>query len=66
VTRVLLNLRAALTQVITTKAEHERALNMVESLLEKGERDMSREEDALLDLLTQADSGLRSYGISAA
>jgi HTH-type transcriptional regulator/antitoxin HigA len=38
--------------VITTKAEHARALANVESLLEKGEREMSPEEDALLDLLT--------------
>jgi HTH-type transcriptional regulator / antitoxin HigA len=46
-------LAKAVPQVITTKAEHERALNLAESLLERGERNLSREEDALLDLLTQ-------------
>ena len=39
-------------RVITTKQEHERALAIVESPIEKGERNMSPEEDALLDLLT--------------
>jgi HTH-type transcriptional regulator/antitoxin HigA len=45
-------LAKAVPRVITTKDEHERALAMVESLMEKGERHMTREEDALLDLLT--------------
>ena len=38
--------------VIATKAEHERAIATVDALVEKGERDMKPEEDALLDLLT--------------
>ena len=38
--------------VIATTAEHERAIANVEALIEKGERNMSPEEDALLDLLT--------------
>jgi HTH-type transcriptional regulator/antitoxin HigA len=44
--------------VITTKAEHERAVAAVDALLEKGERNMTPEEDALLDLLT---SLIRTY-----
>jgi HTH-type transcriptional regulator/antitoxin HigA len=39
-------------RVITTEEENERALAIVESLMEKGEREMTPEEDALLDLLT--------------
>ena len=39
-------------RVIMTAEEHERALAIVESLMEKGERNMTPEEDALLDLLT--------------
>ena len=39
-------------RVIMTEEENERALAIVESLMEKGERDMTPEEDALLDLLT--------------
>jgi len=39
-------------RVIMTEAENERALAIVESLMEKGELDMTPEEDALLDLLT--------------
>jgi HTH-type transcriptional regulator / antitoxin HigA len=39
-------------RVIVTEEENERALAIVESLLEKGERNMTPEEDALLDLLT--------------
>jgi HTH-type transcriptional regulator/antitoxin HigA len=38
--------------VITNSAEHERAISNVEGLIERGERNMSPEEDALLDLLT--------------
>ena len=39
-------------RVIATEEEHRRALTLVESLMEKGERNMSLEEDALLDLMT--------------
>jgi HTH-type transcriptional regulator/antitoxin HigA len=39
-------------RVIATEEEHRRALALVESLMEKGERNMSLEEDALLDLMT--------------
>ena len=39
-------------RVIMTDEENVRALTIVESLMEKGERDMTPEEDALLDLLT--------------
>lgn len=45
-------LAKATPRVITTKREHERALAIVESLIERGERNMTAEEDALLDLLT--------------
>ena len=45
-------LAKAVPCVITTEAEHERALATVEALVEKGERNMTPEEDALLDLLT--------------
>ena len=45
-------LAKAAPRVIRTDEEHERALGIVESLLEKGERNMTLEEDALLDLLT--------------
>ena len=38
--------------VITTEVEHERALAVVDEIVEKGERNMTPEEDALLDLLT--------------
>jgi hypothetical protein len=41
-----------LPKVITTEEENERALAVVESLMEKGERNMTPEEDALLELLT--------------
>ena len=44
-------LAKAAPRVITTAKEHERAIAMVESLMEKGERNMTPEEDALLDLL---------------
>jgi HTH-type transcriptional regulator/antitoxin HigA len=39
-------------RVITTEEENERAIAIVESLMEKGERNMTPEEDALLELLT--------------
>jgi HTH-type transcriptional regulator/antitoxin HigA len=39
-------------KVIKTEAENERALAIVESLMEKGEGKITPEEDALLDLLT--------------
>ena len=45
-------LAKAVPCVITTEAEHERALAVVEGLVEKGERNMTPDEDALLDLLT--------------
>jgi HTH-type transcriptional regulator/antitoxin HigA len=45
-------LAKAVPRVITTEEEYERALAIVESLMEKGERKMTPEEDALLDLLT--------------
>jgi HTH-type transcriptional regulator/antitoxin HigA len=48
--------------VIATEEEHERALATVESLMEKGERKMTPEEDALLDLLTNL---IRDYEATA-
>jgi HTH-type transcriptional regulator/antitoxin HigA len=48
--------------VIATEEEHARALAIVESLMEKGERDMTPEEDALLDLLTNL---IRDYEATA-
>jgi HTH-type transcriptional regulator/antitoxin HigA len=39
-------------RVIATGEENERALAIVESLMEKGEGNLTPEEDALLDLLT--------------
>jgi len=42
----------AAPRVITTEDENDRALAIVESLMEKGERNMTPEEGALLDLLT--------------
>jgi HTH-type transcriptional regulator / antitoxin HigA len=45
-------LAKAAPRVITTIDENDRALAMVESLMEKGERNLTPEEDALLDLLT--------------
>ena len=45
-------LAKAVPRVIATEEENERALAIVESLMEKGERNMTPEEDALLDLLT--------------
>lgn len=49
-------------RVITTEDENQRALAIVESLLEKGERNMTPEEDALLDLLTNL---IRDYEATA-
>ena len=54
-------LARAVPRVIATGAEHERALALVESLMEKGERHMTSEEDALLDLLTNL---IRDYEAS--
>jgi HTH-type transcriptional regulator / antitoxin HigA len=45
-------LAKAVPRVIATEEENERATAIVESLMEKGERNMTPEEDALLDLLT--------------
>ena len=45
-------LARAVPKVIKTEEENERALAIVESLMEKGEGNMTPEEDALLDLLT--------------
>jgi len=45
-------LARALPKVIKTEEENERTLAVIESLMEKGERNMTPEEDALLELLT--------------
>jgi len=45
-------LARAVPKVIKTEEENERALAVVESLVEKGEKNMTPEEDALLELLT--------------
>jgi HTH-type transcriptional regulator/antitoxin HigA len=45
-------LSKTLPKVIETKAENDRMLAVVESLLEKGEDALTPEEDALLELLT--------------
>ena len=45
-------LARAVPKVIKTEEENERALAIVESLMEKGEGNMTVEEDALLELLT--------------
>jgi HTH-type transcriptional regulator/antitoxin HigA len=45
-------LAKAVPRVIRTEEEHERALVLVESLMEKGERGMTPEAGELLDLLT--------------
>src|SRR5205085_9975853 len=45
-------LARAVPKVIKTEEENERALAIVESLMEKGEENMTPEEDALLELLT--------------
>ena len=43
----------AAPRIIRTADEHERALGIVDSLMEKGERNMTAEEGELLDLLTR-------------
>jgi len=55
-------LAKAVPRVIGTEEENARALAVVESLMEKGERNMAPEEDALLDLLTNL---IRDYEASA-
>ena len=55
-------LAKAAPRVIGTEEEHGRALAIVESLMEKGERDMTPEEDTLLDLLTNL---IRDYEATA-
>jgi HTH-type transcriptional regulator/antitoxin HigA len=45
-------LARAVPKIIKTDEENERALAIVESLMEKGEGNMTPEEDALLELLT--------------
>ena len=45
-------LARAVPKVIKTEEENERALAFVESLLEKGEENLTPEEDALLELLS--------------
>ena len=45
-------LARAVPKIIKTDAENERALAIVESLMEKGEGRLAPEEDALLELLT--------------
>jgi len=54
-------LAKAVPRVIATEKENARALAIVESLMEKGERNMTPEEDALLDLLTNL---IRDYEAS--
>ncbi len=54
-------LAKAVPRVIATEEENERALAIVEALMEKGERNMTPEEDALLDLLTNL---IRDYEAS--
>ncbi len=54
-------LAKAVPRVIRTEEENERALALVESLMEKGERNMTAEEDELLDLLTNL---IRDYEAS--
>jgi HTH-type transcriptional regulator/antitoxin HigA len=44
-------LAKAVPRVIRTEEENERALAIVESLMEKGEKNLTPEEDELLDLL---------------
>ena len=55
-------LAKAVPRVIATEEENERAIEIVESLMQKGEGKMSPEEDALLDLLTNL---IRDYEGSA-
>jgi HTH-type transcriptional regulator/antitoxin HigA len=55
-------LAKAVPRVIGTEEERVRAVAIVESLMEKGEHDMTPEEDALLDLLTNL---IREYEATA-
>jgi HTH-type transcriptional regulator/antitoxin HigA len=55
-------LAKAAPRVIATEEEHERALVVVDALAEKGERGMTPEEDAILDLLTNL---IRDYEATA-
>ena len=55
-------LAKAVPCVITTEAEHERALAIVDALVENGERHMTPEEYTLLDLLTNL---IRDYEATA-
>ena len=55
-------LAKAAPRVIATEDENERAVAIVESLMEKGERSLTPEEDALLDLLTNL---IRDYEATA-
>jgi HTH-type transcriptional regulator / antitoxin HigA len=52
----------AAPRVIRTEEQNDRALAMLESLMEKGERDMTVEEGELLDLLTNL---IRDYEAAA-
>jgi HTH-type transcriptional regulator/antitoxin HigA len=58
-------LARAVPMVIKTEEENERALAVVERLMEKGERNMTPEEEALLELLTDLihDFEKRAYPI---
>ena len=55
-------LAKASPRVITTAKERDRAVVIVESMMEKGERHLTPEEDALLDLLTNL---IRDYETTA-
>ena len=55
-------LAKAAPRVIATEEENGRVIAIVESLMEKGERSMTPEEDALLDLLTNL---IRDYEATA-
>ena len=55
-------LAKASPRVIASDQERDRALAIVESLMEKGERNMTPEEDALLSLLTNL---IRDYEAGA-
>jgi HTH-type transcriptional regulator / antitoxin HigA len=55
-------LAKAAPRVITTEEERDRAVAIVESLMEKGEPDLTSEEEALLDLLTNL---IRHYEATA-
>jgi HTH-type transcriptional regulator/antitoxin HigA len=58
-------LARAVPKIIKTEEENERALAIVESLMEKGEGNTTPEEDALLELLTDLvhDFEARAYPI---